>query len=159
MPSPTPRHSQAGGPDLDQYLRAPRPASWLILGVVLALLAMVLTWSLVGTMKTTVTVTGVKDGAHFTGYLKPADALSLATGMPVEYEGDEVGMLTNRDTTTLTAAEVASAVDNLYYTSQLALAEHNVTVAADVNPNACPDGVVTLEIVVAETTPFNFFMG
>jgi|GEM_PF-3242958 len=159
MPSQPNRQVQAGGPDLDQYLRAPRPGSWLILIVTLVLLAMVLTWAFLGTMKTTVPVTGIKDAAHFTGYLRPADTLSFAPGMPVEHNGEPVGVLTGRGTVAYSASEVAAAIDNAYFSGQLALSPLNVEVTADLDPAACPDGVLTLEVVVAEVRPFDFFMG
>lgn len=158
MPHGTNRQASAGGPDIAQYLKAPKPGSWLILVLTLVLLAMVLTWAFVGTMKTTVTVCGIKQDAHFVGYLKPADSLSLEAGLPVEYEGEQVGILTGRDTTAYSAKEVAEALDNAYFSSQLQLNEHNVTVTADLDPASCPDGVVTLEIVTAEVRPFDFFM-
>lgn len=158
MPHGNSRRASAGGPDITHYLKAPKPGSWLILVLTLILLAMVLTWSLVGTMKTTVAVTGIKQDAHFTGYLRPADSLSLEAGMPVEYDGEEAGILTGRDTTAYSAQEIAAALDNAYFSSQLNLNEHNVAVTADLNPASCPDGVVTLEIVTAEVRPFDFFM-
>ena len=159
MPSHPNRQVQAGGPDLDQYLRAPRPGSWLILIVTLVLLAMVLTWSFMGTMKTTLAVTGIKDDAHFTGYLKPADSISLVSGMPVELNGEQVGVLTGRGTVAYTPAEITSEIDNAYFSEQLTLNPLNVAVTADLDPEAAPDGVLTLEIVVAEVRPFDFFMG
>lgn len=161
MPAPnnTGRRAHAGGQDITQYLKAPKPGSWLILLLTLVVLAMVLTWSLVGTMKTTVAVTGIKSEAHFTGYLRPADSLSLEAGMPVEYEGEQAGILTGRDTAAYSAQEIAEALDNAYFASQLNLNEHNVAITADVDPASCPDGVVTLEIVTTEIRPFDFFMG
>lgn len=158
MPHGSSRRASAGGPDITHYLKAPKPGSWLILALTLVLLAMVLTWSLVGTMKTTVVVTGIKQDAHFTGYLRPADSLSLEAGMPVEYNGEEAGVLTGRDTTAYSAQEIAAALDNAYFSSQLDLNEHNVTITADLDPASCPDGVITLEIVTAEVRPFDFFM-
>lgn len=159
MPHSTIRQTHAGGPDITHYLKAPKPGSWLILALTLVLLAMVVVWSLVGTMKTTVAVTGIKEAAHFTGYLRPADSLSLEAGMPVEYLGEESGILTGRGTVAYSAQQIADALDNAYFSSQLELNEHNVEITADLDPASCPDGVVTLEIVTAEVRPFDFFMG
>lgn len=159
MPHENSRPAQAGGSDISQYLKAPKPGAWLVLMLTLVVLAMVLVWSLVGTMKTTVSVTGIKEEAHFTGYLRPADSLSLEAGMPVEHDGEQAGILTGRDTAAYSVQEVEEAVDNAYFSSKLALNEHNVKVTADLDPNSCPDGVVTLEIVTAEIRPFDFFMG
>lgn len=158
MPHGTNRQASAGGTDITQYLKAPKPGSWLILGLTLILLAMVFTWAFIGTMKTTVAVCGIKEDSHFIGYLKPADSLSLEAGMPVEYEGEQAGILTGRDTTAYSAQEIVDALDNAYFSSQLQLNEHNVAVTADLDPASCPDGVVTLEIVTAEVRPFDFFM-
>ena len=159
MPQQHGSQHSAGGADISQYLKVAKPGSWLVLALTLVLLAMVLTWSLLGTMKTTVAITGVKEEAHFVGYLKPADSLSLTAGMPVEFEGEQVGVLTYRDTAALTAQEVELQLDNSYFASQLVLDEYNLTIGADVDPSSCPDGVVTLEIVVAEMRPFDYFMG
>lgn len=147
-----------GGPDLNQYLHSPRPGSWLILILVLVLIAMVLIWSFLGTMKTTVSVTGIHEDGHFTGFLMPKDALSLTPGMDMDYNGDTIGVLTYRDTMALTSQEIAETVGNNYYFSRLELHEYNLTVQADIDHNLCPEGIVTLEIVVGETRPFDFLM-
>ena len=158
MPNETRRPQSVGGPDMNQYLRSPRPGSWLILILVLLLIAMTLVWAFLGNMKTTVSVTGIQADGHFVGYLMPKDALSLQPGMDMDYNGERIGILTARDTMTLTANEVAQSIDNAYYLSQMPLNEYNLTVWADVDPDACPEGVVTLEIVVGQTRPFDFLM-
>ena len=78
--------------------------------------------------------------------------------MDMDYNGHTVGVLTYRDTRALTAQEVADAIDNNYYLSQMMLNEYNLTIRADIDPDGCPEGVVTLEIVVGETRPFDFVM-
>lgn len=158
MPNKKQKLSNPGGPDLNQYLHSPRPASWLILTLVLLLITMVLVWSFLGTMKTTVSVTGIHEDGHFTGFLMPKDALSLEPGMDMDYNGDTVGILTYRDTIALTAQETAEAIGNNYYLSQIELNEYNLAVQADIDPNSCPEGVITLEIVVGKTRPFDFLM-
>lgn len=158
MPNKKQKLSNPGGPDLNQYLHSPRPASWLILTLVLLLIITVVIWSFLGTMKTTVSVTGIHKDGHFTGFLMPKDALSLEPGMDMDYNGHTIGVLTYRDTIALTAQEVADAIDNNYYLSQMMLNEYNLTIRADIDPGGCPEGVVTLEIVVGETRPFDFVM-
>ena len=157
MPT-TNRQNNPGGPDLNQYLKAARPGSWLILSLTLLIVAMALVWSFLGTMKTTIAVTGIKEGAHFTGYLMPRDSLSLQAGMSVDYQGENVGVLVSRGTASIEAADIVAAIDNAYYSSQLQLNPYNVDVCIDLDPNVCPDGVITLEIVLAQTSPFNFLM-
>ncbi len=158
MPGKQQKLSNPGGPDLNQYLHSSRPANWLILTLVLLLILMVVIWSFLGTMKTTVSVTGIHEDGHFIGFLMPKDALSLEPGMDMDYNGDTVGILTYRDTMALTAQETAEVIANTYYLSQIALNEYNLTIQADIDPNRCPEGVVTLEIVVGETRPFDFLM-
>ena len=157
MPT-TNRQNNPGGPDLNQYLKAARPGSWLILSLTLLIVAMALVWSFLGTMKTTIAVTGIKEGAHFTGYLMPKDSLSLQAGMHVDYQGENVGVLVSRGTASIEAADIVADIDNAYYSSQLQLNPYNVDVCIDLDPNVCPDGVITLEIVLAQTSPFNFLM-
>ena len=152
------QQTNAGGPDLNQYLRSPRPGSWLIMILVTLLIAMVIVWAFLGNMKTTVSVTGIQEDGHFVGWLMPKDALSLEPGMTMDHQGEAVGILTARDTMALTAEEVAQTIGNQYYLAKIPLSAYNLTVWADVAPGACPDGVVTLEIVVAETRPFDFLM-
>ncbi|MBQ4265004.1 MAG: hypothetical protein IJB85_05780, partial [Clostridia bacterium] len=98
MPTTTNRNTNPGGPELNHYLMAARPGSWLILSLTLLIVAMALVWSFLGTMKTTIAVTGVKQGAHFTGYLKPKDSISLQSGMTVDYQGEMAGILVSRGT-------------------------------------------------------------
>lgn len=158
MPNENKHTQNAGGPDLNLYLRSPRPGSWLILILILLLMALMLVWAFLGNMKTTISVTGIQKDGHFVGYLMPKDALSLQPGMDIDYNGETVGILTARDTMSLTVNEVEAMVDNAYYLSQLTLNEYNLTIQADVDPDACPEGVITLEIVVGETRPLNFLM-
>lgn len=158
MPTNQTNRANPGGPELTHYLKAARPGSWLILSLTLLIVGMALVWSFLGTMKTTIPVTGLKEGAHFTGYLAPKDSLSLQAGMSVDYQGKSVGILVSRGTTNIDAQEIVSAIDNAYYSNQLVLNPYNLEIKIDVDPNACPDGVITLEIVLAETRPFDFLM-
>lgn len=158
MPNEKKRPQNTGGLDMNLYLRSPRPGSWLILILILLIIALMLVWAFLGNMKTTISVTGIQKDGHFVGYLMPKDALSLQPGMDMDYNGETVGLLTARDTMSLSANEVAAMVDNAYYLSQLTLSEYNLTIQADVDPDACPEGIITLEIVVGQTRPFNFLM-
>ena len=157
MPT-TNRQSNSGGPDLNQYLKAARPGSWLILSLTLLIVAMALVWSFLGTMKTTIAITGIKEGGHFVGYLMPKDSLSLQAGMSVDYQGEGVGVLVSRGTASIDANDIVAAIDNAYYSSQLVLNPYNVEICIDMDPDICPDGVITLEIVLAQTRPFDFLM-
>ena len=158
MPTNQNRSMNPGGPELTHYLKAIRPGSWLILLLTLLIAAMALVWSFLGTMKTTISVTGIKEGAHFTGYLMPKDSLSLQAGMNVDYQGEKAGVLISRGTTSIDAADIIAAIDNAYYSDQLTLNPYNLEICIDMDPAVCPDGVVTLEIVLAETRPFDFLM-
>ena len=158
MPANMSRNSNPGGPDLNQYLKAARPGSWLILSLTLLIVAMVLVWSFLGTMKTTIAVTGIKEGAHFTGYLMPKDSLSLQAGMSVDYQGETAGVLVSRGTASIDAADIVAAIDNAFYSNQLQLNPYNVEICIDMDPDVCPDGVIMLEIVLTQTRPFDFLM-
>lgn len=158
MPTNNQNRSNPGGPELTHYLKAARPGSWLILILTLLIVAMALVWSFLGTMKTTIAITGIKDGSHFTGYLMPKDSLSLQIGMDVDYHGQKAGVLVSRGTTNIDAQEIITAIDNAYYSDQLVLNPYNLEIKIDMDSSVCPDGVVTLEIVLAETRPFDFLM-
>ena len=141
---------------MDQYISANRTTNWMILIFVLTIISMVVVWAFIGNMKTTVSVTGIQENGHFVGYIMPKDALSLEVGMPMEYDGVQVGVLTSRGTTALSSDEIAVAVDNMYYLNQLDLHQYNLEIRADTD-SSCPNGVITLDIVVGETRPFDFF--
>lgn len=158
MPTAMNRNTNPGGPELNHYLKAARPGSWLILSLTLLIAAMALVWSFLGTMKTTIAVTGIKEGAHFTGYLMPKDSLSLQIGMSVDYQGETAGVLVSRGTTSIDAQDIVAAVNNAYYSNQLRLNPYNLEIGIDMDPDVCPDGVITLEIVLAQTRPFDFLM-
>lgn len=152
------QHENPGGPALDRYLTAARPGSWLILFLTLLIIAMALVWSFLGTMKTTVDITGIKQGAHFTGYLRPRDSLSLQQGMSVDYHGKKAGVLVSRGTVSKGADEIIASIDNEYYSDQLSLNPYNLEIRIDLDPDICPDGVTTLEIVLSQTRPLDFLM-
>ena len=141
---------------MDQYISANRTTNWMILIFVLTIISMVVVWAFIGNMKTTVSVTGIQENGHFVGYIMPKDALSLEVGMPMEYNGVQVGVLTSRGTTALSSDEIAVVVDNMYYLNQLDLHQYNLEIRADTD-SSCPNGVITLDIVVGETRPFDFF--
>ena len=147
---------QKASSGMDQYISANRTTNWMILIFVLMLISMVVVWAFIGNMKTTVSVTGMQENGHFVGYIMPKDALSLEVGMPMEYNGVQVGILTSRGTTALSSDEIAAVVDNMYYLKQLDLHQYNLELRADTD-SSCPDGVITLDIVVGETRPFDFF--
>ena len=131
---------------------------FLILSLTLLIVAMALVWSFLGTMKTTIAVTGIKEGAHFTGYLMPKDSLSLQAGMSVDYQGETAGVLVSRGTASIDAADIVAAIDNAFYSNQLQLNPYNVEICIDMDPDVCPDGVIMLEIVLTQTRPFDFLM-
>lgn len=158
MPATNHRSTNPGGPELNHYLKAARPGSWLILSLTLLIAAMALIWSFLGTMKTTIAVTGIKEGAHFTGYLMPKDSLSLQSGMSVDYQGETAGVLVSRGTMSIDAADIVASIDNAYYSDQLRLNPYNLEIRIDMDPDVCPDGVITLEIVLTQTRPFDFLM-
>lgn len=147
---------QKASSGMDQYISANRTTNWMILIFVLMLISMVVVWAFIGNMKTTVSVTGMQENGHFVGYIMPKDALSLEVGMPMEYNGVQVGILTSRGTTALSSDEITAVVDNMYYLKQLDLHQYNLELRADTD-SSCPDGVITLDIVVGETRPFDFF--
>lgn len=158
MPTNQSSNATPGGPELNHYLKAARPGSWLILLLTLLIVVMAVVWSFIGTMKTTITITGIKEGGHFTGYLPPQDSLSLESGMRVEYQGKQAGVLVKRGTVNMDAADIIESIDNAYYSNQLSLNPYNLEIQIDVDPDSCPDGVVTLEIVLSESRPFDFLM-
>lgn len=159
MPKTNEKNRNAGGPDLNQYLKSPRLGSWIIVILSILLVAMFLVWAFLGNMKTTITVTGIMEDGHFTGYLKPVEIVSIQPGMKVDFGGKTAGIITSRGTFSISAGEVSEIVDNDYYLSQMVLNEYNVEIIADVDPALCPEGLITLEIVLAETRPFDFLMG
>ena len=58
---------QQASSGLDQYISANRTTNWMILIFVLTLICMVIVWAFIGTMKTTVPVTGIQENGHFVG--------------------------------------------------------------------------------------------
>lgn len=158
MPTNQSSNVTPGGPELNHYLKAARPGSWLILLLTLLIVVMAVVWSFIGTMKTTITITGIKEGSHFVGYLTPQDSLSLESGMRVEYKGKQAGILVERGTVNMDAEDIIQSIDNAYFSNQLPLHDYNLEIQIDVDPDGCPDGVVTLEIVLSESRPFDFLM-
>ena len=88
----------------------------------------------------------------------PKDSRSLQAGMSVDYQGETAGVLVSRGTASIDAADIVAAIDNAFYSNQLQLNPYNVEICIDMDPDVCPDGVITLEIVLAKTRPFDFLM-
>lgn len=151
--------SVAGGADVAQYLKTAPVGAWMVLVLVAVLLACGVAWSMIGTIRTSMALTGVNEGGHVTCYVRPVDAISLNPGLPVALEGQTVGVVARRDTVALSREEAAALIDNAYLSAQLGLSENNTAIYLDIDPYACPDGVVRLDVVLAEMRPFDLLFG
>lgn len=92
-------------------------------------------------------------------YVTPAEAVSLTPGLAVAVDGDEVGVVTSRGMEAMTREEVATQVDNAYLVGQLQLNDNNAAVYIDLDPAASPNGVVRVDVVLAEMRPFDLLFG
>ena len=92
-------------------------------------------------------------------YVTPAEAVSLTPGLAGAVDGDEVGVGTSRGMEAMTREEVATQVDNAYLVGQLQLNDNNAAVYIDLDPAASPNGVVRVDVVLAEMRPFDLLFG
>ena len=86
MPTTTNRNTNPGGPELNHYLMAARPGSWLILSLTLLIVAMALVWSFLGyyfspfhlCQLLTVKAMGCSSGSVYKEHMKMMPVLSVA---------------------------------------------------------------------------------
>ena len=148
--------SLAGGADVTQYMKATHVNKWLVVALGFIIVACMAIWISVGTLKTTLPITGLNENGKMVFYASPVQSTSLDVGQKIEYEGKTVGVITEvglSQTEEQVLAEYADESD----IQQIELYSVNIIVRADLDPKACPDGVVSVDVITAEMTPFGLF--
>ena len=153
-----------GNADISQYMRTTHIGSWVVLVLALVVVICGAVWMFTGTLKVTMPITGVNDGGKLTFYVSRDEAVQIGTasgqasGQAIELNGKKIGIVTGTDLS-VSKEQILAEYDNLYITQQLDLNEANVIGYADLDPDACASGVVSADIVTAETTPLQLLMG
>jgi len=150
-------NSLAGGADVTQYMKVTRVSSWVVLVAAFVAILCIAAWLSIGTIKTTVPITGINDDGKMTFFISPAKAVSIRNCKKIEYKGQTVGVPTGYEQMNLTESQARARIDNEYYAQQFTFTEMNVVIFADVDPLVCPNGVITVDCVLAEMAPFELF--
>lgn len=136
--------------ELDDYIKVANPGTWLILVAVIALLAAVIIWGIVGRLNTTVSGAAVSDGSTATVYISEKDTGSIEAGMTVEINGSRY--------TVESVGTAAVQLDDEY-----ALHLCNLGSGAWVFPveisGALEEGVYPALITVESVAPMSFVVG
>ena len=158
------KKSSTNNADISQYMTTAHVGSWIVLILTFIVVICGAVWMFVGTLKMTMPITGVNDGGKLTFYVSRDEAVQIGTtsgktsGQVIELNGKKIGIVTGTDLA-VSKEQVLAEYDNLYITQQLDLSEANVIGYADLDPDACADGVVSADVVMVETTPLKLLMG
>lgn len=137
---------------LDKYIRVTNPAFWTILLAIIALLAGVCAWGVLGHLDTTVSAAAVSEQGAVTLYVKESD-------MPSLKEGREVRIQEQSYTITQISKMPVMAQDNLSdYTLHIGGFQSGEWVYAIQTDAELPDGTYAAEIVVESVAPISFVL-
>ena len=138
---------------MNDYIRVTSPGVWLVLAAVIALLAGVLIWSVLGRLETTVTAAAVAgpDGGTVC-YIGEADVDAVRQGQTVRVGGEEHAL-------TEVASRPVAAADALdaYGLHVGGLAADQWVYPAQVDASL-DEGVYEAEIVVDSVSPISFLL-
>lgn len=137
---------------LDKYIRVTNPAFWTILLAIIALLAGVCAWGVLGHLDTTVSAAAVSEQGAVTLYAKESDMPSLKEGMEVRIQEQSY-------TITQISKMPVMAQDNLSdYTLHIGGFQSGEWVYAIQTDAELPDGTYAAEIVVESVAPISFVL-
>ena len=137
---------------LNDYIRVTNPSIWILLTAVVFLLSGFITWGIVGTLETKVSVAAVSEAGSVVCYVSEADVAKITQDNIVRI-GDEEYAVTD-----IAAEPVAVDESFTAYTlhiSGLSAGEwvYPVTVSAEL-----PDGVYEASIVTDSVSPISFLL-
>ena len=137
---------------LNNYIRVSSPSVWLVLGAAIVLLVSLLVWAIFGTLPTTVTLNGVKNGGELVCYA--ADVSSVNVGDSIIVDGVEKGKVTAISKKPVSMENVSSQYSDEYTLYSLDLSDWNYVINTDISAES--DDVVQLQIVVDNVSPISF---
>ncbi|MBR2590053.1 MAG: hypothetical protein IKE65_03940 [Clostridia bacterium] len=138
---------------LNDYIKVSHVSVWLILGVIFILLISVFVWSVFGSLKESVTTTGVASGGEVVCYLESAEGISQGDTVTI---GNAYGKVVSVSETPLSAQELGEKYDD-YTIYRLQPKEWNYEVKVECKD--CENGLQTLKIIYSEIQPISFLKG
>jgi hypothetical protein len=150
---------------MDAYIKVSNPGVWVILTALCALLISVFVWSMIGSLPTRVSVSGVMKGGQVVCYLSTEDAAKVKAGQTVTVQaagqsGTFNGKVSDIGSMPLSSSEVAAELDSDYLFNTLTTAEYSVRAVIAASQSDIADGtILSLKIIVEEKKPFDFLGG
>ena len=135
---------------LNEYIRVARPAVWLILAVVVALLLGVIIWGVFGTVETNVTAGVAVDEEGAICYVLSGDAAKLEAGMTVTI-GNATGSIQG-----IADAPVSASALSDYLRYLTGFSEGDFCYAASLDLSGVAQGEYAATITVSSIHPISF---
>lgn len=150
---------------MDAYIKVSNPGIWVILAALGTLLITVFIWSMIGSLPTRVSVSGVMKGGQAVCYLSTEDAAKVMAGQTVTVQAAKQrstfeGIVSNVSSTPLSSSEVAAELNSDYLFDTLITSKYCVRAVIAVSQTGIADGtMLSLKIIVEEKKPFDFLGG
>ncbi len=143
--------------DLDDYIQATRPGTWLVVIAAIIAIAGLLTWGVFGRVATTIDDNGIASNGQIVCYLNQQDFSEVQKGDSATVD-NQPATVSDVVQTPVSKREAASGIDDDYTVSMLELDEWNYQVNLTMD-NPPDDGtLVPIVITTQEVAPISFVL-
>lgn len=149
---------------LNDYIKVSNPSIWIVLMAMFILLAVVLVWSITGSLPTSVHTKGVISGAKAQGYVDITEAGTIKAGQAVNIQAANQntainGHITSVGVVPLSAPEIAADLKSDYLAQSLAPRGFAVKIDISLDGSNLPDKtLVNLSIITDTVKPIDFLL-
>ncbi len=140
---------------LNDYIKVSNPSVWVILIAIIVLLAAVLTWSVFGSLPTTLKVNGFVQNGSAVLYVNADTAAKLKEGMAVQM-GEAAGTVEEVSGTPVSSRELGEIYGDDFTVSSLMAGDWNYPVR--VSASGVPDGLCEMVITIDSVKPVSFIL-
>ncbi|MBO4365066.1 MAG: hypothetical protein J5804_02085 [Eggerthellaceae bacterium] len=150
------QHASSPG-QLDGYIRATQPGTWLVVLAALVAIVALLVWGVFGRVATTIDDNGIISDGQVVCYLNEQDYSEVKVGDSATVN-DQPAKVSNVVPTPVSKREAASGIDDDYTVSMLELEEWNYEI--DLSMDDLPDDGTLVPIVITtqEVAPISFVL-
>lgn len=143
--------------ELDGYIRVVGPSVWLFLGAILVFLVSVILWSVVGTVKVTVTKKGYSDGTNVYCYLEEGEIDAVNSGMEA-YIGKAKGQVESVAEIPMAYQEIAQFLGSDGLAHALSADVNDWRYAVVVGGAGEKEGICDVTIVIDRMNPIAYLL-
>jgi len=149
---------------LNDYIKVSNPSIWLVLAALFILLSAVLVWGFTCRLPTTVGVEGVVSDGNVLCYVGVEDTKKISIGQKASLINSDdlqfIGKITSIGDIPMSAAGIASELNNDYLAHELVQGEFGVKLIIVLDKSGLANGtLLDISIVTDSVRPVDFLLG